>query len=97
MSDQRWSNETHERVWLALRWHVQVLFGLRALDQHRNNRSQLGRPDEQNDIRPTSFVNVGPTKCQQNANVGPTNNCFVGSVYGNKLKISFYLLFIFHL
>ena len=62
MSDQRWSNETHERVWLALRWHVQVLFGLRALEQHRTNRSQLGRPYEQDDIGSTSFVNVGPTK-----------------------------------
>ena len=44
-----------------------VLVGLRTLDQHRINRLQVRRTDEQNDIRPTSFVNVEsktlPTKC----------------------------------
>ena len=29
-----------------------------ALDQHRTNRWQLSRPDDQNEIGPTSFVNV---------------------------------------
>ena len=38
------------------------LVGLRALGQHRTNLWQLSQPDEQNDIEPTSFVNVGPTK-----------------------------------
>ena len=54
------------------------LIELRALDQHRNNSLQLSRPDEQNDIGPTSFVNVGPTKMQKRANVGPTNDCNMG-------------------
>ena len=52
-----------EREWLALRWHMQgLLDALRALGQPRTNSWQLSWPDEQNDIGPTSFVNVGPTK-----------------------------------
>ena len=42
------------------------LVGLRALDQHRTNRWQLSRPDEQNDIGRTTFVNFGPTKLPTN-------------------------------
>ena len=38
------------------------LVGLRALDQHRTNGWQLSWPDEQNNIRLTSIVDVGPTK-----------------------------------
>ena len=33
------------------------LVGLKTLDQHRTNRWQSGRPDEQNYIATTSFVN----------------------------------------
>ena len=38
------------------------LVGLRALDQHRINGWRLSWPYEQNDIGPTPFVDVGPTK-----------------------------------
>ena len=45
------------------------LVGLRTLDQHRTNRWQLCRHDDQNDIGLTSFVDVEPkklpTKCQR--------------------------------
>ena len=66
MSDQRWPKAILEREWLALRWYMQGLLGLRALEQHKTNRLQLSRPDEQNDIGPTSVVNVNklPTLAQ---------------------------------
>ena len=59
--------------------HASKFSCVRALDQHRTNRWQLSRPDDQNEIGPTSFVNVRAKKnFQQNANVGPTNDCYLG-------------------
>ena len=65
MSDQCWSNSRSilEREWLALRWHEQDLLGLgRWTNIEQTVDNNLSRPDEQNDIEPRSFVNVGPTK-----------------------------------
>ena len=57
MSNQRRPNAILEIEWLGLHWHW-----LRELKQHRTNRWQFSRSDEQNDIGTTPFVNVGPTK-----------------------------------
>ena len=40
------------------------LVELRALGQRQTNGWQLSRTDEQNDLGPTLFVNVRPTKLQ---------------------------------
>ena len=58
MSDQLWTNAMPDREWLALRCRIQGLLGL----DHWTN---IKPSDEQNDIGQTSFVNVGPTKCQR--------------------------------
>ena len=52
------------------------LVKLRALDHHQTKRWQICRPDEQNDIGQTS---IATQNCQQNANDGPTNNCYLGT------------------
>ena len=83
MSDQRWSNAILdgtpygqyyggvilEREWLCITFAYAGLDGLKACINNELTVWQLRRPDDLNDVAPTSFVNVWPKilpiKCQR--------------------------------
>ena len=63
MSDQHWPNSIIEREWMAFTLAFAGLVGLRTLDQHLTNHWWLNGSDEQNEIGPTSVVNVRSCAC----------------------------------
>ena len=69
MSDQRWPNAILEEN----SWHcVDICRACWAKEAIMSARWAKWR------FAQTSFVNVGPTILQQNANVGITNDCYLG-------------------
>ena len=69
-----------ENGWLFVGMYI-WLVGLRTLDLHLTNRWELLWADgHENDVEPMSFVNVGAGEqyFQQNANVSPMNDCYLG-------------------
>ena len=75
MSDQRHLNENGWNIVGLCRACWAKGFGPTSNQPYTHR--QLSQPYEENDIAPTSLVNVGPTKLPTNANVGPTNNCYL--------------------
>ena len=63
---------------------MQGLVGLKALDQHRTLGNKVG-PMSKMTTGQRHLSTSGPQNCQQNANVRPTNDCYLiqGRLYGD--------------
>ena len=87
MSDQRWPNAILEKEWLALRWHMLGLLGYGGWTNIE--------PTVSNQVGPMSKMTSGrlhlSTSGLENANVGPTNDCYLGVNHLRYWNVFYYI------